>query len=119
MIEIEFSSGGDSKTIRTWVVDRNGTPTVVYDANPHAAASLKSARELVVRRAGKIYLSSPKVFSADSDETETAAIFEQLSEKYGDRNRATDIYYSLLGRTDDKDVLIIKLQDFEELQGGT
>jgi hypothetical protein len=115
VIEIEIAAEDYRKTVRTWVVDHDGTPFVAYDADPTAARVLKSVQVLNVTRSGKSYVSSPEVFLTDEAEADVIAVFGQFSEKYGELTEATAIYYSLLGRNRDQVSLIIKLNEMRQV----
>ncbi len=102
----------DPMDVRTWVADDEGTPTVLYDSTPAAAAVLKASTPLTLERNGTSDTRIPRAVplaTAESDVLErTLALFDA---KYGHLNGTIDLYYAMLGRARDRETLLIRLEE--------
>lgn len=112
VVELDIASTDGERTVRVWVVELAGAPTVYYDAEPELADALLSGAPVTLRRGGDVSVVRPRAAAADEVPGETAAAFEAAMErKYAPRTRATTVYYALLGRSRDRIGLLIDLSD--------
>ena len=113
VVELAIDTGdGESHTARLWVFELAGDPTVYFDANPRAAESLLAGRPLSFTRDGVTSTLTPNARKAESlTEQEVSAAFAAMGSKYGERMRAADIYYVLLGLPRNRTSLVVRLLD--------
>jgi hypothetical protein len=110
VVELAIDTGNGAHTARLWVLDIGAYPLVYYDAEPEVAKSLLAGKPLQFTRAGKVSTRIPKATQVDAlPEDEANLILEAMGTKYGDRNSAAEIYYSMLGRSRDRVAVVANL----------
>ncbi len=94
---------------RTWVLDADSSMVIYYDAEADIVAALKSGSPVDVKRDGISRRLRPSIVTADAmPPDELAHLFDLMSQKYGDRNAATDVYYRWLGRSRDRIAVVLR-----------
>ena len=110
VVELAIDTSNGPHAARVWVLDVGAYPLVYYDAKPEVAKSLLAGKALQFTRAGKVSTRIPKATQVDAlSEDEANLILEAMETKYGDRMRAADIYYSMLGRSRDRVAVVANL----------
>jgi hypothetical protein len=110
VVELAIDTGNGAHTARLWVLDIGAYPLVYYDAEPEVAKSLLAGKPLQFTRAGEVSTRIPKATQVDAlPEDEANLILEAMGTKYGDRNSAAEIYYSMLGRSRDRVAVVANL----------
>jgi len=110
VVELNIDTSEGEHTARLWVLDNGGDPIVYYDAEPEVAKFLLAGKPLQFTRAGEVSTRVPRATQAEAlPEGEANRILEAMETKYGDRNEAAGIYYSLLGRSRDRVALVVSL----------
>ncbi|MFP6806826.1 MAG: hypothetical protein VB957_06550 [Pseudomonadales bacterium] len=110
VIDISITRGNSEKSFRTWIVDHAGIAAVVYDADPETAEVLASIETVTVVRQGSKHLLSLRVIPEHRMAAEELnEIYRLFEEKYHELNPATDIYYLMMGRPKDNQLLILYL----------
>ena len=110
MVELAIETDDGTLTTRVWVLDLGTTPVIYYDAPPEAAESLLAGTPLRFTRAEKISTRIPSATPVDAlPATEADLIFAAMATKYGDRLRAADLYYLMLGRPRDRVAVVARL----------
>ncbi len=110
VVELTIATDLGAHTARTWVLDLDGAAVIYYDAEPEVVRALQSGRPLEFGRQGVVREQIPRTTLVDRMPAgEIARIFELMTAKYGDRNRATGVYYTMLGRSRDRVAVVISL----------
>ncbi len=110
VVELVIDTGNGPHTARLWVLDIGADPTVYYDADPQAAASLLAGKPLQFTRAGEVSTRIPQATRVDELPEDTAnQVLDAMQTKYGDRNDAATVYYLMLGRSADRVALVADL----------
>lgn len=116
VVTLEIPTAEGPHTARVWVLDDAGVPTVIYDAKQAIAEVISAGKTLIVTRGGKSRAMTPVATAMDEmEESEVARIFDLMEVQYGELNRATELFYSMLGRERGRVVLIIRLQPVERV----
>ena len=125
-VELTITAATGSQTVRTWVLDVDDSAIIYYDAEPELVTTLQSGQPVKFKRQGLVRTLVPKTTPvSDLPPEEMGHIFECMNTKYGQRNQATAVYYSMLGRSRDRVAVIVALpgmveeeaSDFIELRG--
>ncbi len=88
----------DEHTARVWVLDTDDGPVMYYDAPPDVASSLLAGASLSVTRDGRVEDACASASRVEElPEERIQGLLEAMEEKYGSRNRATDVFYALIG----------------------
>ncbi|MBY0401022.1 hypothetical protein K2X89_12045 [Myxococcota bacterium] len=110
VIELAIETPEGPHTARIWVLDVDGAEVAVYDAEPDVAEALRSGRPIRVKRGEVLRTMSVEARPVDSvDPIEVERLFGAMGEKYGERNTATDVFYSVLGRPRNRIILLLRL----------
>lgn len=100
VVELSIDTIRDTYTARVWVFEMGADPAIYYDAEPEVAQSLLAGKSLLFMREGEV---STRISEASLvhtlPESESNQIFEAMTAKYGDRMRAANAYYFLLGNS--------------------
>lgn len=109
VVELTIETDTGSRSVSLWVMEQGTTELAYYDADPAAAASLLAGKPLQFTRGGETSLRVPSTRLAESlTDVEASEVFELMRTKYGDRMRAADLYYLLLGVPRDRQALIVR-----------
>jgi hypothetical protein len=110
VVEILIAEPDSKMSFRTWVVDRDGTEIAIYECPPEARSTLESNEVVLVDRQTARYTAELDAVPAErlnaNDLNEIYALFR---EKYGDKSRATKLYYLLMGARRDSQVMVLFL----------
>ncbi len=110
VVQLAIETHHGPHTARVWILDTGESPVAIYDAPPQAARALMSGNPLKLTRAGEVSVRHPKAIPADKmPEAELNAIYRLMDEKYGERNFATSVYYTMLGRMRNRVLMIVTL----------
>ena len=110
VVELVIDTEAGPHTARLWVMDMGEHPTVYYDAEPDAAASLLAGKPLQFTRAGETTTRTPVATRVeDLPEAEARQVLSAMQEKYGDRNDAATIWYLMLGQSQKKVPVVVNL----------
>jgi len=110
VVELNIDTSEGEHTARLWVLDIGADPIVYYDAEREVAKSLLAGKPLQFTRADEVSTRVPRATLVDAlPEGEANRILEAMEAKYGYRNKAAGIYYSLLGRSRDRVALVVSL----------
>ncbi|MDJ0788424.1 MAG: hypothetical protein QNK05_16580 [Myxococcota bacterium] len=97
-------------TARVWVLDLSGGPIMYYDAPPEVASPLLAGEAVSMTRDGRVRDACAVAARAeDLPEDRLQDLIGRMEEKYGSRNLATTVYYSVLGVKRDRVGLVIEL----------
>tara|TARA_R110001592_G_scaffold339949_1_gene627901 strand:- start:142 stop:780 length:639 start_codon:yes stop_codon:yes gene_type:complete len=110
-VELSIDTSDGIHNARTWILDSPDSSFLYYDAPPTVATALLSKATVRVLRQGAALSLDQYTAQREQDvpEEEINQIFELMSEKYGDSNAATDVFYRFLGRSRDKIAVIIRI----------
>lgn len=112
VVELAVDTEEGFHNARLWVLDVGVFPVVYFDAEPGVARSLLAGKPLQFTRAGQISTRIPEATEADELSKEQADdVYQAMSNKYGSRMRAADVYYAVLGRPRDRVALIVRLTE--------
>ncbi len=110
VVELVINTGSGTQTARVWVLDIGAAPLVYYDAQQEVAESLLAGKPLQLNRAGEVSTRIPEATQVNDLPADQAdLIFEAMESKYGDRVGAADIYYGMLGRSQDRIAVVASL----------
>ena len=110
VVELVIDTDAGPHTARLWVMDLGEHPTVYYDAEAEAAASLLAGKPLQFTRAGETTTRTPVATRVeDLSEAEANLVLAAMQEKYGDRNDAATIWYVMLGQSQKKVPVVVNL----------
>ncbi len=108
VVELVIPLTDGSHTARLWVLDLDDSAIIYYDAEPQIASALLSGIPVRFKRRGKEQTLMPETSLADDvPAARMDQLFGLMTEKYEWRNTATDIFYTLLGRSRDRVAVII------------
>ncbi|NNL85150.1 MAG: hypothetical protein HKP27_05830 [Myxococcales bacterium] len=97
-------------TARVWVLDMSDGPNMYYDAPPDVANRLLAGAPLSITRNGQVRHGCATTSRVQElPEEQIQDLIDRMEEKYKGRNRATDVFYSVLGVRRDRVGLLIKL----------
>lgn len=114
VVEMTIPTTTGLHTARTWVLDLDDTAVIYYDAEPEIVAALSSGTPVKLTRNGEARSLEPKATPVDDVPPEQMTrIFDLMNEKYGEQNRATEIYYSMLGRSRDRIAVIVSFETWD------
>ena len=112
VVELIIPIPGGEHTVRTWVLDDDKSALIYYDAEPEVVSALQSGNPVRFSRGGVDRSLVAKVTLVNDLQPErTIRIFDLMNIKYGDRNAATGVYYTLLGRSRDRIAIIVELEN--------
>lgn len=105
VVEIEVDGGHRA---RVWVLDLNDGPVMYYDAPPAIAQRLLDGAPMTVTRGQRTQSGCARAARVeDLPEARLQDALDAMSRKYRDSNRATGIFYAVLGGKRDRvDVLM-------------
>ncbi len=107
VVELDVAGG---HTARVWVLDMSDKPVMYYDAPPDVAGSLLAGARLTVTRNGRVSQGCADAARVDGTaEVRLQEVFSRMEEKYKERNRATEIFYSVLGGRRDRVAVLMEL----------
>lgn len=110
VVELAIDLPTGTHAARLWVLDPGDSPLIYYDAPRAVAEALLSGTPVAFTRGGTTSVKQPEARLVEQvSEEEASAIFALMSEKYGDRNAATDVYYALLGRSRSRVPIVVRL----------
>ncbi len=110
VVELAIDTPNGTHTARVWVLDTDTSPVVIYDAEPEIAAALMSGKPVKFTRHGAVSVRRPEAVPAEKmPQEDLSTIYKLMDEKYGRRNVATDVYYSMLGRLRDRELMIVRV----------
>lgn len=111
VVELNIQTSEGSHIARTWILEEPEALVLYYDAPGLIANALTNGASLQVTRNGN-ELNFDSYTATREDEMTSGEIdhvFNLMSEKYGDRVDAADIFYGFLGRASDKVGVVIRL----------
>lgn len=112
VVELAIETSNGTQTARVWVLDIGAHPLVYYDTDPEVAMSLLAGTPLQFTRSGNRSTRIPEATPFDElPEDEANLIFEAMGSKYGERNGAVDVFYSMLGRPRDRIAVVASLRE--------
>lgn len=98
VVEIGVRLDGEIHEARVWILDVDGKPTMYYDAPPAVGRALLANAPLTIDRGTTRLSGCARATPVERlPEDEVAALFALMQAKYQERNRATDVFYVLLG----------------------
>lgn len=112
VIELRINTDTGIHSVRTWIMDDDGVPTVIYDLDPFVLEQMTRHPEVSVTRRGTVRgyrAQAVTLGQADADLVER--ISRLMDVKYRDETWATDVFYIMLGREAGREVAIIRLLD--------
>lgn len=111
VVELAVDTPDGTHTARVWVLDTDKALVLYYDAEPNIAEAMLSGRRITVTRDGQVvnFTHSNVRSTEDISQEEMDSIFQMWTDKYGARNEATDVFYQMLGRSQDRIAVVIKL----------
>ena len=110
VVELTIETRSGPHTARVWVLDMDDQPVIYYDATAAAAESLLAGAPLQLVRRGAVSRRVPKARkAADLPVAEAEQIIAAMSMKYGRRVDAADIWYLMLGRSQDRVAVVARL----------
>ena len=112
VVDLVIDTSVGPHAARVWVVDAPDASVVVYDTAPAIADALMRGRSASLTRKGRTtrtLLDAKPAAAMRSEEVD--AIFQLMNDKYGNRNRATEVFYQLLGGARDRRVMILKFNE--------
>jgi len=112
VVEIGIQVPGGIHKARVWVLDLDGDPVVYYDAPSRVGDELLAdAPMTIIRDEKSIAGCSDATRVDDLSEEEVAVVFSLMEDKYQERNRATAIFYSVLGVERDRIGLLLRVKE--------
>lgn len=112
VVELGIQTPSGTHTARVWVLESEGALVLLYDAEPEVAEALMRGNPINMERRGHVSLMRPVARRMDDlPEDEVNRVFQLMDEKYGYRNRATDVFYRFLGRERNRVVMIVQLEE--------
>ncbi len=109
VVELVIDLPSGTHAARVWVLDSGDTSLIYYDAPPAVADALLSGRPVRFTRGGVMSVRQPQARRvAEVSAQEANAIFALMTDKYGDRNAATDVYYAFLGRSRSRVPIVVR-----------
>lgn len=114
VIELAIDTSKGPQTARVWIFEDQEAPLFYYDAPPELATAILDGAPLQLTRNGATSTHTPRAIKADTlPEARANQLFAAMAAKYGDRMRAADIYYVMLGRPRDRVALVTYLTETE------
>jgi hypothetical protein len=112
VVEIGVQVPGGIHNARLWVFDLDGEPVVYYDAPPRVGDELLAGAPMTINRGDRRIAGCSAATRVDelSDE-EIAAVFSLIEKKYHEHNRATEVFYSVLGGERDRIALLLRIKE--------
>jgi hypothetical protein len=112
VVEIAVQVPGGIHKARVWVLDLDGDPVVYYDAPPRLGDELLADAPMTITRDGESVAGCSDATRVDdlSDE-EVAFLFSLMEDKYQESNRATEVFYSVLGGERDRIGLLLLVKE--------
>ena len=112
VVELQIDTDDGLHIARVWVLDIGESPVVFYDTDPEIAKSLLAGNPLQLTRSGETSTRIPEARLLDDlPEDEANLVNEVMQDKYGERNEAVEIYYSMLGRHQDRVGVVASLKN--------
>ena len=112
VVELTVATSTGAHTARVWILEDPDSLMLYYDAPAHAAQALMQGAPLTVIRGGQpLSFKGYEVKQSDEmPEEEITQVLTLMSEKYGDKVDAADIFYGFLGRARDRIAVVIELR---------
>ena len=108
VVELAIQTHQGTHSARLWVLDIGTKLVVYYDAEPHVAKSLLSGQPAQLTRAGTTSTCTPQANPVDAlPKAEAERLLAVMETKYGNRMKAADVYYLVLGRPRDRAALVV------------
>ena len=110
VVELAIDTSTGPHTARLWVLEIGPDPVVYYDAEPEVVESLLAGKPLQFTRAGKVSTRIPRAKLVDElPEDRANRILEVMGTKYGGRMTAADVFYVMLGSSQDRVAVVVDL----------
>lgn len=112
VVEIGVQVSDKIHTARVWILDVDGEPLMYYDAPPEVGHALLANAPMTIERGDQLVTGCADATSvADLPGEELASVLGVMEEKYQERTRATDIFYSVIGVERDRIGLVLRIQE--------
>ena len=111
VVELGVTVGDAVRVARVWILDVEGAPVMYYDAPPEVAEALLATAPITIQRGPQRIEGCANAAAVDTlPEDELASLLGEMQEKYRERNRATDVFYVVLGVERDRTGLVLRVQ---------
>ena len=112
VVDIGVQVSDEIHTARVWILDVDGEPIMYYDAPPKVGHALLADAPMTIKR-GDVMLTgcADSISVADLSGEELAAVLGVMEEKYQERTRATDVFYSVIGVERDRIGLVLRIEE--------
>lgn len=111
VIELLIETEEGSSIARTWIVDSDETPVMIYVTNMATIKALQSQEPVLLTRDGKQTQRRPYLTLAEeADADYLNNIYSLIEDKYGSSNNSTTIYFQWMGSPRNREIAIIELR---------
>jgi len=112
VVELSVPVSDEIQTARVWILDADGGPVMYYDAPPRIGEALLAGAPITLARGNeRIEACADATPAADLPRDEMSALLGVMWAKYQERNRATDVFYVLLGVERDRIGLVVRIKE--------
>ena len=108
VVELVINVDRQPHIARIWVLDMDGQQVMVYDAERDVADALAAGQPVRMRRGTTEQTVVMHARSmAEVPEAQVTRIFVLMDQKYGSRNFATEVFYTMLGGPRSRVIMIL------------
>lgn len=112
VVEIGVRVSAEIHTARVWILDVDGEPLMYYDAPPQVAHALLASAPMTIERGDENMAGCADATAVgDLSGEELAGVLGVMEAKYQERNRATDVFYSVIGVERDRIGLVLRIKE--------
>ena len=95
VVEVNIDGGHRA---RVWVLDLSDGPVMYYDAPPQVAEQVRDGVPMTVTRGQRLQTGCARASRVEQlPEARVQEVLDAMTAKYRDSNRATDVFYAVLG----------------------